>query len=286
MCVDVDDTTLTVTYEITVSGWSLRQTQLYVGALGGVPVNGSKNPVPGQFPYKSEPLDGQTKYTTTIDLDDAELFSCYSDGDEANLIIAAHAEVFNEDNGQEETAWSKGPRFVERGNWGTYSELSLSCDCNEEPPVPPVRVCEGNDEGTFAKRGESTCFLHIADVVSNRWGWTNGPYGTGVYTFDLYYGAAQCDLDKGTYVGTVTVSIANDSATITEYNLEDGWRLNEFKFYAGAEVLPRLTAGNFAGEFTAAPGQYTKTCGDAPCEITDLTTEVYVVIKADVCQDE
>ena len=45
----------------------------------------------------------------------------------------------------------------------------------------------------------------------NRWGWTNGPFDNSVAldnaVFDIYGGAAKCDIDKGfgVKVGKVTI---------------------------------------------------------------------------------
>lgn len=79
------------------------------------------------------------------------------------------------------------------------------CDA---PPPPP----ESGTETAFAYGGEqlATCFLDLdfnSDSKSdfNRWGWTNGPLAAGSYSFDIYAGAGQCDLTKGTLVGTLNV---------------------------------------------------------------------------------
>jgi hypothetical protein len=115
-----DEFNVYVTYSLTASGWNFGTIHLYVGALSGVPVNQTGNPVPGLFPYKAV-VNGSTQtYTFTIPITD--LPECY--------IVAAHAEV----NGRSrETAWGQGTPFVSKGNWGTYFS-----DCKDECELPPL----------------------------------------------------------------------------------------------------------------------------------------------------
>ena len=98
----------------------------------------------------------------------------------------------------------------------------------------------------------SQCF--IPDF--NRWGWTtyldfSDEAGQASYEFDIYSGAGQCDLSKGTDVGWVNVSFSDESLTF-EYNLE-GFVLSEAHIYVGSNPYP--TKPN--GQETVAPGQYT-----------------------------
>lgn len=103
-------------------------------------------------------------------------------------------------------------------------------------------------ETAFAFGGDPTdCFLGFG---FNRWGWSNGPIGPGVYTWPLYAGAAQCDLTKGTMVGQVTVVYDGVQVTVS-YDLNAGVVLEESHVYAGYGRFP-----TFKGSPTVAPGQY------------------------------
>ncbi|GET30832.1 hypothetical protein [Prolixibacter sp. SD074] len=137
-------------------------------------------------------------------------------------------------------------------------------NCLEDPNDPG-----DNCETAFAYYNDtySTCFSKFGylGIPSNRWGWTNGPLSAdGTYTFDLYAGAAQCDLSKGTNVGTVTVNYYGSTATVT-YQLDDGYQLAEAHLWvaegeAGADPDPQIPYyyKNNNGElvYTVAPGEY------------------------------
>jgi hypothetical protein len=108
-----DDKNLYVTYN-TNKNWYLNAVHLYVGTLGGMPVNNSSTPIPGKFPYNVPFSALQTTYTITIPL--TGLPSCY--------IIAAHAELVQKIDGvviSTETGWSAGTQFPNTNRWGFYS---------------------------------------------------------------------------------------------------------------------------------------------------------------------
>ena len=110
-----------VTYT-TANGWYLTQTHLYVGECGSIPVTGSGNPQPGQFPYKTM-HNKVTTYTYTIPVSRLGADGCGC--------IAAHAVVVKLNASgqviQTETAWGNGPRINPTGNWATRFEY---CSCN------------------------------------------------------------------------------------------------------------------------------------------------------------
>ena len=61
-----------------------------------------------------------------------------------------------------------------------------------------------------------------AGVASgNRWGWTNGPFDNSVdlddAVFDIYGGAAKCDIDKGfgVKVGNVTIRTVTEDGLVS-----------------------------------------------------------------------
>ena len=77
------DGNVTVTYEITVPGWQIDVTQLYVGVESGIPAGKSGNPKIGNFPYKTDHEGGVGTYVYTIPA--ADVPSVYG--------FAAHADV-------------------------------------------------------------------------------------------------------------------------------------------------------------------------------------------------
>jgi len=142
---------LYVVYE-TTGDWKMKVIHLFVGACDKLPVNKPGNLVPGQFPHKIEFNGLQTFYYVEIPLEELP---------EGCLCVAAHAEVVKVVDGEivqsetafgegekvgknwfmkfeycvaicedeppvevcykDETAWAAGPRYVEQGNWATYT---------------------------------------------------------------------------------------------------------------------------------------------------------------------
>jgi hypothetical protein len=133
----------------TTGEWYLQKTHLFVGNQSQLPINRGGNPQIGQYPYQTQHSPIVQEYIYTLPL---ELF-------ESTVTISAHAEVvkLNSSNsivqsetawGQgtrisnkswamyftytiihdeqafcynEETAWSEGQRFINPGNWATYT---------------------------------------------------------------------------------------------------------------------------------------------------------------------
>jgi hypothetical protein len=97
----------------------------------------------------------------------------------------------------------------------------------------------------------------------DNWGWTNGPLANdGVYTFDLWAGAAQCNTDNGSYAGTVTIQYTGKGSqgyTIS-YDLEEGFVIVEEHVYIGRDQLPMVKDGKITIP-TVSPGQYYVTKG-------------------------
>lgn len=278
--VEVVGTDLVVTYN-TSGGWELVETHLWVGNdLADMPQTRQGNPKIGNFPYNSGDITGSTSYSISVPL--AVLgFSCPSD--DADYYVAAHAALRKPDGAggyQTETGWADGSRFVERGMWGTFFAITLTCECGPNEP-PPEPTCET----AFAVG--ATCFLDLDldnDGIGdfNRWGWTIGPLSAGSYTFDIYAAAGQCDLNKGTLVGTLTVDYDGSQATIT-YTTIEGFTMDETQLYVGNDILPDNDG------YTVAPGQYGNIHDELNGATTDtfvitgLSGEIYVVAHAVVC---
>lgn len=151
----------------------------------------------------------------------------------------------------------------------------------------------------------ATCFLNIPYpgpyACDNNWGWSNGklPLNASSWskTWLLYVGAAQCDLNKGTKAGTVTVSYNAGTKKLTiTYNLYSGYTLSETHVWVGTTYLPKDTSKNC---YKTAPGQfnYGHTLSNYPTTDTytiDVTNvaggcgslynkQVYIAIHAGVC---
>ncbi|TBN06472.1 hypothetical protein EYD45_00905 [Hyunsoonleella flava] len=140
--------------------------------------------------------------------------------------------------------------------------------------VPEKEVRISGCETAFAKgnsNDDSICFIDDDAYKFKRWGWNIGPLSEGEYTYNVYAGAGQCDVSKGSLVGTVTVNYSDGNVDVT-YNIDDGYVLKETHVYAGNDKYP----ANKKGKPTVAPGKYT---------IQDnLTGNIYVIAHAVVCK--
>ena len=279
---DNEDNILTVNYQ-TTGGWELVETHFAIGcSLADIPVNRKGNPQVGLFPYHSGDLSGKSNYTFTIDL---STFPCGFDCGTTNKYqIAAHAVVRRPDgNGgyQTETGWCEGSAFVQKGNWAMFNSINVICD---EDPEPDPETCETS----FAyDEISATCFLDIDEDNDgkkdfNRWGWTNSVNEPGNYTYQMYAGAGQCEISKGTHVGTVTINYNGSTAQVLVTTLK-GFYMDEAHYYVGNSLLP---VDKF-GKFTVAPGQFpgvhdlSKATSDT-YEIS-VSGSIYVVVHAVVC---
>ncbi|MFO7652311.1 MAG: hypothetical protein R6X25_00655 [Candidatus Krumholzibacteriia bacterium] len=196
-----------------------------------------------------------------------------------------------------------------RGSWrvafGLFAMLMASgllvAGCSNESPVEPIDQATGLAKGEAGwdvqdigeMYGSETAFgfgCEMAMCFDNydiqRWGWTNHLMDEGTYYFDLYAGAGQCDLEKGTLVGTVEVVYDADSVDVTYYTC-GSYLLEEVHVYVGSEPLPMLRNGHW----TVAPGQYTYTndhvggLNEYPVEIPYMNGDVYVIAHAVVSGD-
>lgn len=278
---------LEVTYT-TTDGWTLNEVHLWVGAdVADMPSTRKGNPIPGKFPYVSGDIAPATTYTASVPLADLG-FACPADDNTYQMAAHASLSKTNDDGSvQNETGWSDGGRISERGNWATLSTLTLTCDCGGGNTGGPDS-CE--TAFAYYTASEGACFLDIDEDTDgvgdfNRWGWSVGPLVPGVYDYDIYAGAGQCDTNKGTNVGTLTVDYdANSGEAKVTFNINAPYDLEETHYYVGNEILPRNN-----GFFTVAPGQYPQVQEDLNGAFTDtytftgLSGDVYVVAHAVVC---
>jgi hypothetical protein len=273
--VDLAGEALVVTYE-TADGWTLTSAQLAAGlSLSDIPTNSAGNPVPGHFPFQSGTITAP-EYSFSVPLSTFGLDALADTCEPVLAYLAAKAEVVN--GSQAEGAYAGTLRIVNapngRRNWGTYFTLELSC---EDAPV--ARVCET----AFAYSPElATCFLDVPELGTSRWGWTSGPLAAdGTYSFPLYAGAAQCDLEKGELVGTVTF----DNGVVT-FTANAGVVFEETHLYVGAAPF----AQDDQGDPTVAPGQFPFTHDALEWVTSDtfgvsgLTGDVHLVAHAVACR--
>lgn len=132
----------------------------------------------------------------------------------------------------------------------------------------------------------STCFIENS---FGNWGWTNGPLSdpSGELTFDIYAGAGQCDLNRGTLVGELIINYENGTFTATYRMTEtseftgNSYILTETHLYVGNDPYPTNPAGNP----TNAPGQYGNSDNHGAVteytyEIDDLSGDIYFIAHA------
>lgn len=236
---------LQVKYEITLTPWVITEIHFAVSkSSDGIPQTKKGNLIPGQFAYKFENLGGLTEYTFVVP------FTAFDFGCDPLdvLYAAAHCVVGIPDGAggyiQTETGWGFGNR-TSGNNWAMIFSFNINCDVNN--PTPPAQKSE--TAWAYACN-YAFCFLNIPNLNSNNWGWTNGPFTAGQYTFDLYAGAGQCDRSRGTLVGKVTVSYNGLTAQVT-FNTCGNYTLDETHLYVGADQLYMKN-----GEPTVAPGKF------------------------------
>jgi hypothetical protein len=151
----------------------------------------------------------------------------------------------------------------------------------------------GNCDTAYAYGG--CCYAHcfLDDYLGysfGNWGWTNGPLSPRRchdydYVFDIYAGAAQCDLWRGNRVGRLTVNY-NGSEAFVKYNMYYGYKIDETHLYVGNEPWPRKN-GN--GEYTVALGHFTDShdLNNASTDqylIENLSGNIYIIAHAVVCR--
>jgi len=281
VCAVVEGSNVKVTYT-TTGGWLLYEAHLWAGLnLADMPQTNSGNPKIGNFPYNSAGLGGLTTYSFMVPLATFGLSSSATTCGDVTAYMVAHAVVkkqLADGSFQSETAYGEGTRLVAKGNWAMWFSVILTCVDDK----PKVSTCET----AFAYSGNmATCFIGSGLVDTSRWGWFNGPVGPGSYTWDIYAGAGQCDLSKGTKVGALGVTYDGSTANVT-YNMSPGFTMDETHLYVGAAPLPTKN-----GAYTVAPGQYgnihtlTSSSSDT-FNISGLSGSVYVVAHSVTCSSQ
>ena len=275
-----DGTNLLIKYQLNTPDWYFNLPGLFVGtaaelaALGDVDFDGpgtidlNSGSPPFGLPIPSGPpayRNYGTYWEHIIPL--STLPDCF--------VVVAFARIRNDIESRSLNIWGKSALKTS----GYYMNYCVQ-QCETPPPPPPLGGCE-----TAYAFGESvaTCFLNIPGVQSNNWGWSNGPLGSGTYSWPMYAGAGQCNIGNGTHVGTLTVNYTPPTATVT-YTVFDGYVMNETHLYVGNQILPRR--GN---KFTTAPGQFPYKRENLNGVTTDtynisgLSGNIYVAAHSVVC---
>ena len=175
---------LMVTY-IPSNGWLLREVHLFVGCMDDFPINARSGAIKvGLFPYGDDDLSDADKWESDpIQLPD----------DCDDCIIAAHAVVYNESLGKEETAWA---------NCTFKPVIALKARFNVHP--------EGKTYWTYGV----TDGLSFVDECKdgNATGWWCDYLGYNPYVKDDVY---QLQSEYYTDAGDVTVTDDGENLTVT-----------------------------------------------------------------------
>ncbi len=150
----------------------------------------------------------------------------------------------------------------------------------------------GNCETVFGRLPEDAdsevvCFLD--EGLFDRWGWTNQiTMQDTTYVMDLYAGAAHCDTENRTPVGTVEVRWEGDSVVV-DYMMNAGNYLEEVHVYVGYEKYPVMGNGKKQKQ-TVAPGQYTVVVEDegyytgAHVVISNVVDPFWIIAHGVACE--
>lgn len=217
-----DETNLYVTF-VTVDGWVMKATHLYVGD-GSDLTNKGGSVAPGQFPYKATHKPSVTSFTYTIPLEKVPACS----------VIAAHAEVEKWVDGKmvdSQTAWGKGETIGK--SWAMKFEY-----CQQECIPQEEDVCYGGSETAWATGSRY--------VSQGNWA-TYTEYAEG--TVNIYAGQSML-------AGTATFSAVVDGKVTITINL-DGWALQDVSESVKIQGYDAAPSGN------PAPGQFTTYKGTA-----------------------
>lgn len=126
---------------------------------------------------------------------------------------------------------------------------STYCDCQMEgcysveelswttPLEATYTGCETAYASFYPSTLAGTCFTDYPELKPARWGWSIGPIQEGEYHFDIFSGAAQCDRNKGHYVGILSVTYRDGNITAS-YDTFDMYEMTETHIYVGDEPMP------------------------------------------------
>ncbi len=232
-------------------------------------------PAPGLAPYGQEDV---YDHDVTIEIPMDEI----NDGDTFYLIVHVAFTAMDDETDEailalaDETAYAGNDdsEFTGRGAWFYVIGFTAKYHDDNGGGDDPILTSE-----TAWAYGGAYALENKDYITGGQWGWTNGPLAEGSYLFDLYAGAGQNDLSKGTLVGSVQIEYAGGVATVT-YTVFDEFLLGEVHLYVGNDVLPMLNSS-----YTAAPGQFPMIAEDLEVltyefVVEDLQGEIFVAAHA------
>ena len=170
------------------------------------------------------------------------------------------------------------------GNYQLLVTDVNECETECEIVIDRCNVCDAKCRTSFARLdGKENCFNQYG---FDQWGWTNGLLSEGLYQFDLYADALQCDLNVGELVGQVMVDYDGDSVKIS-YNMYSDYFMTLVSIYVGCDIIPRNN-----GVEVVAPSQYPlqqivneRATFSAVIPVNQLPCEgVYIIAHAEVCE--
>jgi len=171
---------------------------------------------------------------------------------------------------------------------------SCSTDTTQEEEVLNAQFATSKSSGScntaFAKAEDnvSSCFINDG---FRRWGWSIGPLTPGEYSFPIYAGAGQCDIEKGALAGTLNVNFDGVGNTVdVAYVANNGFEFTETHLYIGDTSYPMMKKGK-KPKATVAPGKYPYQHAN-PVDrkndeytITDITeNKIYIIAHAVTCE--
>ena len=265
-----DESNLIFNYDIDENtGYNIRETYIFIINDGITPPltiadawnpDGSAHLYPLNFPFITFNLYTQEhqEIISFIELENEgiNLNEC--------LDIVAGANLHNPTTNK----WKRVFAKTTLKSYGWYVDFCLE-PC-EEPTCETAYAFGGDTDD---------CFLNL-NTQGNNWGWSNGGIDEGTYQWDIYAGAGQCDISKGTLVGTLDIVYSGGVAAIT-YNIDAEYTLEETHLHIGETEATRLPL-NKKNKFITAPGKFDYSGGDS-FVIEDLSGPIWVTAHSVVC---
>ncbi|MCL2726361.1 MAG: hypothetical protein FWD69_18220 [Polyangiaceae bacterium] len=315
VCIWSDGVTLFVEYTVAPS-YSMSEAHVWVSTTKDFPLNNGGNVQPGQF--DKFPNGTAATFALGTNSYKAEIPLANIPGDPgcgSEIYVLAHANLGVETAwAQGPAVGSKNwatyvdteipcdmcvVNHVDCGPYGQCQPATGECVCEPTYTGDNCSECEGgysrvDNGGSFAcvpactggdtayafGGDNSTCFIDANIGNSNNWGWTNLVTSSDTnLTMDLWAGAGQCVLDKGTLVGTVLVKRVGSEIVISA-TAKAGDGLASLDVYYGPDLAPK----NGSGAYTSAPGQYPCHIGpNDACSFPALDGDGYVIVHAQAC---
>ena len=158
------------------------------------------------------------------------------------------------------------------------------CKPNNEDPCPNDAEdnCEEPEEGQCGTAFMYSEDLRINEVTnSNRWGWIEYYDEDGSITRDIYVGAGQNDLTKGTLIGSVTISRDGDHLNF-DFELDGDYEFSSLHIHV-ADTEEEATS------VAKSPGRYNQNgildgLEDQSLDILgDLEDDFWIIVHGDAC---